>query len=179
MIVRQAQVAQLPKRLPTPSDPTPDRNTSSPLSGVPGLVLQGGAVLQPQEVLDKLDASALGQLKSLAGQALAAAHPLAGDGWSTVWLVVGTKDLLERWSDAEGMGDAGLWLDTAVTVLKATDLVGKHMPAAQPYLPAIKTLGLLATSTSGAYRAVVELDRQDAARLGNLVRPALPAAQKA
>ncbi|MFO1069978.1 MAG: hypothetical protein U1E14_15785 [Geminicoccaceae bacterium] len=177
MKVRQAQAIPLPRRLPTPS--RPEQDPAFAPSGVPGLVLPGGTVLTPAEVTARLDADAVSQLKAFTGRALAAAHPLAGEAWSAAWLVVGTRKLVDRWAAAEDLSDLQLWLDTASTALKAAGLAGKHIPAAQAYMPAITTMGMVATTASGAYKAVVELDRTNAARLRAVVGQVRPTPQKA
>ena len=174
MKIRRTQ-AVLPARLPTPARPEPVPRPAE----VPGLVLPGGTVLSPAEVTAKLDAEAVSQLRSLAGQTLAAAHPLAGDAWSAAWLVIGARRLVDRWGEAADPGDAQLWLDTASALLKAASLAGKHVPAAQPYLPALATVGMIATTASGAYKAVVDLEKADADRLRAVVRKVRPAVQKA
>lgn len=170
MKVQQIQHVGIPRRLPTAPPPAPPPDVTA----VPGLVLPGGQMLTPAEVLGKLDAKAVADLRSLTGKALASAHPLAGDTWDTVWIVVGSRKLIERWREAEGTGDTALWLDTAAALLKASNLAAKHIPAAQPALPYLATLGLIASTGQQAFRAVVELDKETAKQLRPVLRTTLP-----
>lgn len=170
MKVQQIQYVGVPRRLPTPASSPPPSDAAA----VPGLVLPGGQVLTPDEVLSKLDAKAVADLRSLTGKALAAAHPLSGDAWDSVWLVVGSTKLIERWREAENAGDMALWLDTAATLLKAGNLAAKHIPAAQRALPYLATLGLIASTGQQAFRAVVELDKETAKQLRPVLRTTLP-----